>query len=168
MQNITVIGRLGRDAELRQTAESTFLSFTIAASTKVRGVEKTTWYDVISFNEKDQRIKEYLKKGSNIVVIGELDLSIQDGRDGRPHLRAAIVADKITFAGGSSSGSTQDNSSAAASAPRAAAPVAEAQPQMSKPKAAKAATAAAPAPTVVEAAPVVEEPEEEPTDDLPF
>lgn len=164
MQNITVIGRLGRDAELRQTADSTFLSFTIAASSKVRGVEKTTWYDVISFNEKDQRIKEYLKKGSNIVVIGELDLSIQDGRDGKPHLRASIVADKITFAGSSSSGSTQDNASSAATAPRAAAPVAEAQPTMSKPKT-KTAPVSAP---VVEAAPAVEEPEEEPADDLPF
>ena len=47
MQKITLIGRLGRDAAIRETQEGTkIVSFTLAANGRFRGVDKTSWYDV--------------------------------------------------------------------------------------------------------------------------
>lgn len=108
MQKITVIGRLGRDAVVRETTQGErFLTMTVAASSKVRGAEKTTWYEVMSFNPRHQgNLMQYLKKGSAIVVVGDVDLSVQQGNDGRSYLRASIIADSLDFPTSNASGST--------------------------------------------------------------
>ena len=51
MQKITLTGRLGRDAAVRETQDGgKMISFTMAVNGISRGVEKTYWYDVLSFN----------------------------------------------------------------------------------------------------------------------
>lgn len=108
MQKITIIGRLARDARLVETQNGTkFISFSIAANSKVNNVEKTTWYDVRQFNY-NERMVPYFTKGSSLVVIGELDATLEE-INGKNYLRLAVLADSIDFNGSSSSGSTQQH-----------------------------------------------------------
>lgn len=108
MQKITIIGRLAKDARLVETQNGTkFISFSIAANSKVNNVEKTTWYDVRQFNY-NERMVPYFTKGSSLVVIGELDATIEEN-NGKNYLRLSVLADSIDFNGSSSSGSTQQH-----------------------------------------------------------
>ena len=109
MQIIMIEGRLGRDAKLKEsTSGQRFITFTVAVNSKVRGAEKTTWYEVISFNEMYFNWLEFLKKGSTIAVTGDFDFSIQDGSDGISRPRISVNAFKLDFPVSSNSGTTKD------------------------------------------------------------
>ena len=120
MQKITLIGRLGRDAAIRETQDGgKVVSFTVACNGRYRGVEKTSWYDVSTFNyERYKNMVQYLTKGSGVVVVGELDADIDEGRDGVKRCRRSVTADSIEFNSNGTSGNTQSNSSETSSEPK--------------------------------------------------
>ena len=109
MQNITIIGRLGRDAVIRETSNgSRFVTMTVAVNARRQSVEKTSWYEVTTFNvERLEKMVPYLTKGSSVVVVGELDASIQEGSDGVHRLRLLVNADRVDFNSNSGSGNTK-------------------------------------------------------------
>ena len=122
MLKTTFMGRLGRDAVIRESQNGTrFLSFVGATNSKIRGAEKTTWVNVISFNERHMgNLKTYLTKGSHVVVIGDLDASNRVGEDGKTYLDLTITADSIDFANtgtGQTNNESSDNSKPAKPTP---------------------------------------------------
>lgn len=108
MQKITVIGRLGRDAAVRETQDGgKVVSFTVAVNGRYRGVEKTSWYEVSTFNyERYKNMVKYFTKGSSVIVVGELDCDLDEGRDGVTRCRRSITADSIEFNSVGNSGNT--------------------------------------------------------------
>jgi len=133
MQKITIIGRLAKDARIVETQNGTkFISFAIAANSKANNVDKTTWYDVRQFNY-NEKMAPYFTKGSSLVVIGELDATIEEN-NGKNYLRLSVLADSIDFNGNSTSGSTKENTAVEESPADQAAPA--------KPKATKKSAAA--------------------------
>lgn len=108
MQKITLTGRLGRDAAVRETQDGgKMVSFTVAVNGVFRGVEKTYWYDVVSFNySRYKNMVKYLTKGSSVAVTGDLDADIEEGKDGEYRCRRNVTADAIEFGLSSASGST--------------------------------------------------------------
>lgn len=158
MQKITLIGRLGRDAAVREGQSGrNFVSFTVAANSRVRGVEKTSWYDAILPDyESHKNLVPYLKKGSSVVVVGDFDADIEKGNDGQYRCRRTVRVDSIEFNSNGTSGSTS-NGTTTATAPAPA----EEEPTVTAKKPAKKA-AAVPEP-VAEA-----EEDNQPEDDLPF
>lgn len=122
MQKITLIGRLGRDAAVRETQNGRkVIAFTMAVNSKPNGVEKTSWYDVSTFNyERYQNMAKYLTKGGLVTVVGDLDADIETGSDGVTRCRRNVLADSIDFLPGNTSGNTQNNAAKATdSAPEA-------------------------------------------------
>lgn len=160
MQILTIEGRLGRDAKLKESTSGgrRFITFTVAVNSKVRGAEKTTWYEVISFNEMYFDWTKYLTKGSSVAVTGDLDLAVQEGTDGITRLRASINAFKLDFPVNSNSGETASTETKVEK--KAAAPKEEDIPEdipMSKTSGKKKAEKPAAAETATES-----------EDDLPF
>ena len=160
MQEISVIGRLGKNAQVHETKNGRkFVAFTLAANSK-RGAEtKTTWFDVISFNEQHvSKLVQYLTKGSMIVAIGELDAEAQLGKDGKAYIRLSIIADRLDFIStGSSDGISGSTASVAEryADTEDAVPTPEPQKKVAVPQPVMA-TSAQPADTIAE------------DDDLPF
>lgn len=113
MQKIILVGRLGRDAAIRETQEgSKIISFTMAVNGRYRGTEKTSWYDVSTFNyERYRNMVKYLTKGSLVNVTGDLDADVEEGRDGVMRCRRYVTADSIDFGSTGSSGSTSNDRS---------------------------------------------------------
>lgn len=72
MKTLIIDGRLGADAEIRQTKTGrSYVRFSLANSGYSNGQNTTEWYDVTSFDESiiNNRIK-VLKKGSYVIVAG--------------------------------------------------------------------------------------------------
>lgn len=122
MQKITIIGRLGRDAAIREMQEGgKVISFTVAVNGRYRGVEKTSWYDVSTFNyERYKNMVKYFTKGSSVIVVGDVDTDVEEGRDGITRCRRSITADSIEFNSNGVSGNTSSNTATetAETAPR--------------------------------------------------
>ena len=110
MEKITLIGRLGRDASVKETQQGTrFLTFTMAGDAFVRGENRTHWYDITSFDpNRYKNMLKYLTKGSSVTVVGDLDADLDEGRDGVTRIRRRVSADSIQFTPGNSSGSTSE------------------------------------------------------------
>lgn len=110
MEKITLIGRLGRDASVKESQQGTrFLTFTMACDAFVRGENRTHWYDITSFDpNRYKNMLKYLTKGSSVTVVGDLDADLDEGRDGVTRIRRRVSADSIQFTPGNSSGSTSE------------------------------------------------------------
>ena len=83
MKNLTVDGRLGKDAELGTTSGGTqYVRFSLATSVYENKQEKTEWLDITSYDPFviNHQIK-MLKKGSYVIVNGKFrtDVNIKNG-----------------------------------------------------------------------------------------
>lgn len=79
----TFTGRLGADAELRTTQGGTqVLGFRVANDTGYGDRKTTQWVDCSLFGDRGAKLAEYLVKGKQVVVTGELSLREYQKRDG--------------------------------------------------------------------------------------
>ena len=101
LSRITIIGRLGRDPEIKQTKSgSNMCSMTVAADSGFGNNKTTTWCRVSAFGKNAENSAKYLKKGSLICVSGDLAVNEFKGKDGTTKLSLDVTADKIVFLSG--------------------------------------------------------------------
>ncbi len=116
LNKVMLIGRLGRDPEMKYTQQGTAIcNMTIATSEswtdKSTGEkqEKTEWHRCVSFGKQAEVLGKYLVKGSQVYVEGKLQTR-QYEKDGQTHYATDIVVQEFTFLGvGQSSGGSQQS-----------------------------------------------------------
>ncbi len=103
-QQITLIGNLGRDPEMRYTPTGVpVTSFTMAVSRSWVGQdgqrqEKTTWFRVTAWRKLAETASQYLTKGSKVLVVGELeDPNAYIDREGQARASLEVTAQTIRF-----------------------------------------------------------------------
>lgn len=103
MNHITLIGRLGKDPELRTAAHAgtpwTVLS---VATNRVRRegdawIEEADWHQVKVFGREAEYAARNLKKGSLVGIEGALQYERWTSSDGQKHHSARIVADRLSL-----------------------------------------------------------------------
>lgn len=78
-QQITLVGNLGRDPEMRYTPSGVpVTSFSVATSKRYQGAdgqwqEKTIWFRVTAWRKMAETASQYLTKGSKVLIIGEIE-----------------------------------------------------------------------------------------------
>lgn len=103
MQNITIAGKLGKDADLRNTQNGDAVcSFSVAVDSR-SGREKTvSWWRVSLWGKRGEALAPYLLKGASVTVCGEFSLGEYDGK---PQLN--IRANEIALQGGKQDSAAQ-------------------------------------------------------------
>jgi single-strand DNA-binding protein len=105
-QQCIIIGNLGRDPEMRYLADGTpVTSFTVAVNRRWTGQdgtqgEKTWWFRVTCWRKLAETTNQYLKKGRQVMVIGEIEASAWVGQDGEPRASLDLTARDVRFLGG--------------------------------------------------------------------
>ena len=105
-QQCTIIGNLGKDPEMRYTPDGTpVTSFTVAVNRKWTGRdggegEKTWWFKVTCWRKLAETTNQYLKKGRQVMVVGEVDASAWTGQDGEARATLELTANTVKFLGG--------------------------------------------------------------------
>jgi len=94
MKAITIVGRLTKDSEVRQNAKGGFVSFSVAVDDGY-GANKGTIYFDVDYNRT--QIAQYLKKGTQVGVSGELKTREYNGRT-----YISIRANEVKLMGGGS------------------------------------------------------------------
>ena len=100
MLNSHLIGRIGKDAEVRNNNGKSYMSMDVATDFFSKGENKTMWVRVISSDPTIiEKRAQYFKKGSLVTVEGQqLEPSAWLGKeDGKAHAQVVIAASFIDF-----------------------------------------------------------------------
>ena len=100
LNNISVMGRLTADPEVRQTPNGVSVcSFTIANDKDFkRDGDAPNWIDCVAWRNNAEFIGKYFKKGSLIVVTGSLQTRSYQDRNGNNRKATEIVVNQQYFA----------------------------------------------------------------------
>ena len=77
VNKVILVGRLGGDPEVRETAKGVVANYSIATNeywtdTKGDKVEKTEWHNIVCWGKQAELSRDYLKKGYNLFCEGKL------------------------------------------------------------------------------------------------
>jgi single-strand DNA-binding protein len=99
MNSITIIGHLGADPVTRFTANGQKVtSFTVATNSRKGGNDVTVWFRITVWGDRFDKMMSHLKKGSAIIVIGELQKpEIWTDKEGRPQITLEVTAETLRF-----------------------------------------------------------------------
>lgn len=105
-------GNLGRDAEIVTTKSgSQMLKFSVADEVYANGKRETQWINCMDFRKSSvEKLVQYLKKGTTVMVSGEVSLNSYEAKDGTTKTSLQCSVTGIRLLGG--------NKSAEASAPK--------------------------------------------------
>ncbi len=105
-QQLTLIGNLGNDPEMRYTPSGVAVtSFSLAVSRSWTGKdgqrqEKTIWFRVSAWDKLAETASQYLTKGRQVFVVGELEeLRTFTDKNGTMRVSLDVTAGEIRFLG---------------------------------------------------------------------
>jgi single-strand DNA-binding protein len=95
------IGRLGKDPEIRRTADGKAIaSFSIACGWKSKDKEGTDWIPVTAFGKLAEIVEKYISKGSQIFIQGQFKTDKYTDKNGVDKYSTKIYAESIQMLGG--------------------------------------------------------------------
>ena len=111
MNQVTLLGRLTRDPELKYTPSGkAFCRFSIAINREFNR-EETDFINCVAWDKRAETIAEYLRKGRRILLQGRIQTGSYD-KDGQKVYTTDIIVDKFEFIdSANSNNNVQSNSS---------------------------------------------------------
>lgn len=102
LNRVTLIGRLTRDPELRQTAGGTSIcSMRLACTSRTKRGEtwedQPNYFDIVVFGRAAETAETYLSKGRRIGVDGRLSWREWETKDGAKRQAVEIIAQDVFF-----------------------------------------------------------------------
>jgi len=98
--NISVVGRLGKDAELKQVGDNQVLEFSVGSDVGYGDKKSTNWFNAGVWGKSAVALEQYLKKGQQVVVHGELTLRKYITNEGVEGTSAEIKQCRVDLVGG--------------------------------------------------------------------
>jgi len=101
INNVTLTGRLTKDAELKYTSTGTAVaSFSLAVDRQFKnanGEKETDFINVVAWRKTAEILAEHTRKGSLIGIVGRIQTRNYEGNDGKRVYITEVVADSFTF-----------------------------------------------------------------------
>ena len=113
MNKITVIGRLTREVELKQTANKiSYVRFTVASKSKQRdekGEQITDFFNCIAWRGTADVLAKYCKKGDVVGLSGSMASKSKKGEDGQTSVVWELNVDDLDLLGNKADNKTVKN-----------------------------------------------------------
>jgi len=110
INKVILVGNLGNDPDVKYTQSGMAVTRISLATTSVRkdrdgnNQERTEWHRVVFFGKLGEIAGEYLRKGSQVYVEGEIRYDKFTGQDGVEKYTTDIVANEMQMLGGRQEG----------------------------------------------------------------
>jgi single-strand DNA-binding protein len=106
-EQTVIIGNVGRDPETKfmPSGNGSVTSFTVAVTTRwtdrnsQEKKERVTWYSISAWNRLGEVAQQYVKKGTQIMVVGTVSARAYLGQDGQPRASLDLRADTFQLLG---------------------------------------------------------------------
>ena len=112
VNQIYLLGRCGKDAEVRMAGQNKVATFSLCTGGKYktndgREIDDTAWHSIVAWRNLAELAEKYIRKGGQILVIGRLTYRKYTGNDGVERSVTEIIADKIELCGAKDSAPSQ-------------------------------------------------------------
>lgn len=99
MNWLQIAGHLGADPDERHTPSGQkVISLNLATTSRKGGKDETIWWRVTIWGDRFDKMMPYLKKGSPLMVYGEMTKPrIYTNKEGQPQVACEMVAEAIKF-----------------------------------------------------------------------
>ena len=109
LNHIVIMGRLGKDPELRRTQSGVAVAtFNVAVDRdfkdKATGQRATDWITCVAWRSTAEFVEKYFSKGSQVLVAGRLQMRDWTDKDGNKRISAEVQAENVYFAGAKTEG----------------------------------------------------------------
>ncbi|MDD6796484.1 MAG: single-stranded DNA-binding protein [Clostridiaceae bacterium] len=111
MNKVILIGRLTKDPDLKFVAGSgTAVSrFTVAVNRQFKK-DETDFINCVAFGKTAETISQYLTKGRQIAITGNIRTGSYDGQDGKKHYTTDICIESFEFIGSKQQNNSSESS----------------------------------------------------------
>lgn len=128
VNKVILVGRLGKDPEIRYTAsQQPVCNFTLATTERYTDrsgarQERTEWHTIVAWGKTAELCSQYLKKGREVYIEGRLQTRNYEAKDGSgKRYVTEIVAQSVQFLGGRQGAAGDEIGEARQTAPNAGA-----------------------------------------------
>lgn len=113
LNQIVIMGRLGKDPELRRTQSGVAVAtFNVAVDRdfkdKATGQRATDWITCVAWRSTAEFVEKYFAKGSQVLVAGRLQMREWTDKDGNKRISAEVQAENVYFAGAKTEGGQRE------------------------------------------------------------
>ena len=113
LNHIVIMGRLGKDPELRRTQSGVAVAtFNVAVDRdfkdKATGQRATDWITCVAWRSTAAFVEKYFSKGSQVLVAGRLKMRDWTDKDGNKRISAEVQAENVYFAGAKTEGGQRE------------------------------------------------------------
>lgn len=113
INNVTLVGRLTRDIEVKYTQSGTAVaSFSLAVERNFKNQNGTKECDFINcqiWKKGAEILAQYTQKGSMLGVTGRLQVSNYEDKNGNKVYKTEVVVENFQLLGGKQQGQSQNN-----------------------------------------------------------
>ena len=97
MNNVSLVGRLTRDPEIKTTnSGSTYARFSIAVDRRGKDAG-TDFINIVAFGKTSEFIERYFRKGQRIGINGRIQTGNYEGKDGKKVYTFDVIAENVEF-----------------------------------------------------------------------
>ena len=98
-------GNLGRDCDTRYTQSGdAVVSFSVGVKAGFGDKATTTWANCSMFGKRGEAVSAYLKKGTLVGIVGEVNLRDYQDKEGQKRYSLDVRVNDLTLLGGKQSG----------------------------------------------------------------
>ena len=107
MNNVSLIGRLTADPEIRDAKETTVARFSLAVDRL--GSEEADFIRCVAFGRAAEFVEDYFRKGIRVGVSGRIQTGRYEDKDtGKTIYTTDVICERLDFADGYSNGKEDD------------------------------------------------------------
>ena len=99
LNKVQLIGRVGKDPEIKNLGASKVAKFSLAISEKYKGEERTEWQNIVVWNKLADFAEKYVSKGSLTYVEGKIQTKAWDDASGNKRFSTEIVGFNMQLLG---------------------------------------------------------------------
>ena len=97
MNNVSLVGRLTRDPEIKATnSGSSYARFSIAVDRRGKDAG-TDFINIVAFGKTSEFIERYFRKGQRIGINGRIQTGSYEGKDGKKVYTFDVIAENVEF-----------------------------------------------------------------------
>ena len=105
MNSWNFTGNLGRDCDTRYTQSGdAVVSFSVGVKAGFGDKATTTWANCSMFGKRGEAVSQYLKKGTLVGIVGEVNLRDYQDKEGQKRYSLDVRVNDLTLLGGKQSG----------------------------------------------------------------